>query len=258
MTALPISMCGFSFKPRFLVLFDFDETIINESSDDAVIQVLPGQLPDWLINSYREGHYSEYSQRVLAYMAEQGVTEDAIHAAVKRIPASPGFLDLLQYLQSHMEDFELVVVSDANMYFIETWLECAGVRHLFSQIFTNPGSFDDSGKLVLQPFHSHDCAACPDNMCKQTILREYLEGRQKERDGDPFQRLFYIGDGANDVCPVRALGPQDTAFARKDFPMHRLLEEMKASQPAQVQANVLPWDSGDDIVEALKKIMEER
>ncbi|XP_053721598.1 probable phosphatase phospho1 [Synchiropus splendidus] len=259
MTSLPIPTCGASDKPRFLVLFDFDETIINESSDDAVIQALPGQrLPDWLINSYREGHYSEYSQRVLAYMAEQGVTEDAIHAAVKRIPPSPGFLDLLQYLQSHHEDFELVVVSDANMYFIETWLECAGVRHLFFKIFTNPGSFDETGRLVLQPFHSHLCSGCPDNMCKQLILREYLAGRQKERGGEPFQRIFYIGDGANDVCPSRVLGPRDTAFARKEFPMHRLLMEMKTSQPAQVKANLVPWNSGDDIVDALKKIMEER
>lgn len=244
---------------RFLVLFDFDETIICESSDDAVLRALPGQeLPAWLKNSYREGHYNEYMQKVLAYMAEQGVSRDSIHASVAEIPPNPGLIDLFQYLRGHQHDFELVVVSDANMYFIETWLEHAGVRHLFTKIFTNPARFDDSGRLVLLPFHSHSCSRCPDNMCKQVILRQYLSGRQKERGGAPFQRVFYVGDGANDVCPSLALGPRDTAFTRRDFPMHKLLAEMQKSQSAKFKANIAPWVSGEDIVDCLKKIMEER
>uniref|UniRef100_A0A3Q3LDW1 Phosphoethanolamine/phosphocholine phosphatase 1 n=1 Tax=Labrus bergylta TaxID=56723 RepID=A0A3Q3LDW1_9LABR len=211
---------------RFLVLFDFDETIINESSDDAVVQALPSkQLPDGLKNSYRR--------------------------AVEKIPPTPGLLNLLQYLQSHKQDYELVVVSDANMFFIETWLERAGVRKLFQKIFTNPASFDDTGRLVLFPFHSHSCSGCPDNMCKQVILREYLAKRQKERDGAPFQRVFYIGDGANDICPSLALGSRDTAFPRRDFPMHRLLLEMQQSRAAQFKANIVPWVSGEDIVKYL-------
>ncbi|XP_061563777.1 probable phosphatase phospho1 [Cololabis saira] len=244
---------------RFLVLFDFDETIICESSDDAVVRALPGQqLPDWLINSYREGHYNEHMQKVLAYMAEQGVNKKSIDSALKNIAPSPGLLNLFQYLQKHQQDFELAVVSDANMYFIETWLENAGVRHLFRKIFTNPASFDAKGRLVLLPFHSHSCSHCPDNMCKQVILREYLAARRKERGGAPFQRVFYIGDGANDVCPSQALEPQDTAFPRRAFPMHTLLLEMQQSQPAQFKANLVPWVDGEDIVDCLKKIMEER
>ncbi|KAL7372012.1 hypothetical protein ABVT39_008443 [Epinephelus coioides] len=229
-------------QERFLVLFDFDETIIDESSDDAVLRALPGQrLPDWLRNSYREGHYNEHMQKVLVYMAEQGVSKDSIQSAVENIPPTPGLLRLFQYLQSHQQDFELAVVSDANMFFIETWLERAGVRQLFRKIFTNPASFDAIGRLELLPFHSHSCSSCPDNMCKQVILREYLAGREKERGGTPFQRVFYIGDGANDICPSLALGPRDTAFPRRDFPMHRLLLEMQQSQAAKFKANIIPW-----------------
>jgi len=244
-------------QQRFLVFFDFDETIINESSDDAVVRALPGQqLPDWLRSSYREGHYNEHMQKVLVYMAEQGVSEDSIHSALEKIPPAPGLPALFQYLQGNRQDFELAVASDANMYFIETWLERAGVRHLFTKIFTNPASFDATGRLVLLPFHSHSCSRCPNNMCKQVILREYLAGRQKERGGAPFQRVFYIGDGANDICPSLALGPRDAAFPRRDFPMHRLLLEM--SQGAKIKANIVPWVSGEDIVDSLKKIVEER
>ncbi|CAG00846.1 unnamed protein product, partial [Tetraodon nigroviridis] len=238
---------------RFLVLFDFDETIIDESSDDAVVRALPSQrLPDWLKNSYREGHYNEFMQKVLAYMAEEGVSEGSIRSAVEKIPPSPGLLGLFEFLQSNLKHFELAVVSDANMFFIQTWLEHAGVRHLFWKIFTNPASFDDAGRLVLLPFHSHLCSRCPDNMCKQAILREYLSVRQKERGGVPFQRVFYIGDGANDVCPSLALGAWDTAFPRRGFPMHRLLQ----SEAGKLKANVVPWVCGEDIVDCLKKVVE--
>ncbi|XP_056153714.1 probable phosphatase phospho1 [Lampris incognitus] len=244
---------------RFLVLFDFDETIVNESSDDAVVRAAPGQqLPDWLKDSYREGHYNEHMQRVLAYMAEQGVSEDSIRSAVENIPPTPGLQILLQFLLTHQQDFELVVVSDANMYFIETWLEHATVRHLFQRIFTNPASFDAAGRLVLLPFHSHSCPRCPENMCKQVIVREYLARQQEERGGVPFQRVLYIGDGANDVCPSLALGPRDTAFPRRNFPMHQLLEKMQQCQPAAFKANLVPWISGEDVVGHLKKLVEER
>ncbi|KAK2884732.1 probable phosphatase phospho1 isoform X2 [Channa argus] len=259
MTALSNNAPAASGARRFLVLFDFDETIINESSDDAVVRALPGQqLPDWLKNSFREGHYNEHMQKVLAYMADQGVSRDSINSAVEKISPTPGLLNLFQYLHSHQQDFELVVISDANTFFIETWLERAGVRHLFRKIFTNPASFDATGRLVLLPFHSHSCSSCPDNMCKQAILREYLASRQKECGGSPFKRVFYVGDGANDICPSLVLGPQDTAFPRRNFPMHRLLLEMQQSQIAMLKANIVPWVSGEDIVDWLKKIMTER
>ncbi|XP_028991098.1 probable phosphatase phospho1 [Betta splendens] len=244
---------------RFLVLFDFDETIICENSDDTMVRVLPGRrLPDWLRSSYREGQYTEFTQKILAYLSDQGVAKEAIQSAVEEIPPTPGLLNLLQYLGSRREDFELVVISDANAFFIETWLEHAGVRPLFRHIFTNPASFDRSGRLVVLPFHSHSCPRCPDNMCKQAILREYLVARQRERGAPPFQRVFYIGDGANDVCPSLALGPQDTAFPRRGYPMHRLLLEAQQAQAARFKASVIPWGSGDDIVECLKKITSER
>ncbi|KAM4715221.1 putative phosphatase phospho1 [Anableps anableps] len=244
---------------RFLVLFDFDETIINENSDDSAVYLLPSQqLPTWLINSYREGHYHEFSAKIMAYLADQGVTKESIQSGVEKIPPNPGVLDLFRYLEKHQQEFELVVVSDANTYFIETWLKYNGVRHLFRRIFTNPSHFDEAGCLVLRPFHSHSCPRCPENMCKQAILREYLAAREKDRGGVGFQRVFYVGDGSNDVCPTQALGPQDTAFARRDYPMHRLLLEMQQSQSAKYKANVVPWVTGEDIVDYLEKIMKER
>ncbi|XP_061088461.1 probable phosphatase phospho1 [Conger conger] len=242
----------------FLIFFDFDETIVDENSDDSVVEAAPGrQLPGWLKDSYRPGHYNEHMQRVLAYMAEQGVTEDSIRAAIEKIPASPGILSLFQYLRAHPKDFETVLVSDANMYFIEAWLRRVGARQLFQKIFTNPASFDSSGRLVLHPYHSHDCGRCPENLCKQAVVQDYLALRARER-GCSFKRVFYVGDGANDFCPLLALGPTDTVFPRRNFPVHKLIAEAQEARPLVFKPAVVPWSSGEDVVNHLKRLLEER
>ncbi|KAJ3607879.1 hypothetical protein NHX12_024930 [Muraenolepis orangiensis] len=248
---------------RFLILFDFDETIIAENSDDAVVRAAPGQrLPDRLTAAYREGHYNEHMQRVLAYLAEQGVAEDAIRTALEKIPPTPGLTALFNFLRAHQQDYEAVVVSDANTYFIETWLRRFGARPLFRQVFTNPAGFDAAGRLVLRPFHAHGCARCPANMCKQVILRDYLARRREERGGLAFRRVLYVGDGANDVCPSLALGPGDVVFPRRDFPMHRLLEAAAGAGGAvsggPLKAQVVPWSSGEDVVACLQTLVKER
>ncbi|KAL7378840.1 hypothetical protein ABVT39_019700 [Epinephelus coioides] len=243
---------------RFLIFFDFDETIVDETSDDMVVQAAPGQhLPDWLKDTYQPGRYNEYMQRVLGYLAEQGVTESDIRSIMEKIPATPGMPTLFQYIRTRpLTDFEVVLLSDANTFFIESWLRRAGARQLFHRIFTNPATFNKDGRLVLRPFHSHDCARCPSNMCKQVVVRDYVARRTQER-GRPYQRIFYVGDGANDFCPALALGPRDVAFPRRDFPMHRLITETHEAMPGEFKAVTVPWKSGDDVVQRLRKLVAE-
>ncbi|KAL3053408.1 hypothetical protein OYC64_005861 [Pagothenia borchgrevinki] len=243
---------------RFLIFFDFDETIVDETSDDMVVQAAPGQhLPDWLKDTYQPGRYNEYMQRVLAYLAEQGVTESDIRSIMEKIPASPGMLTLLQFLRTRPpQDFEVVLLSDANSFFIESWLRRAGARQIFHRVFSNPATFNKDGRLVMRPFHSHDCARCPNNMCKQVVVRDYVARRTQER-GRPYQRIFYVGDGANDFCPALALGPRDVAFPRRDFPMHRLITETHEAMPGDFKAVTVPWASGEEVVQRLRRLVAE-
>uniref|UniRef100_A0A4W4HFV4 Uncharacterized protein n=2 Tax=Electrophorus electricus TaxID=8005 RepID=A0A4W4HFV4_ELEEL len=243
---------------RFLVLFDFDETIIHESSDDAMVRIAPGPAPpNWLREGFRPGCYHAHMCQVLAYLGEHGVREDGIRAAIEGIAPTPGMPVLFAFLRERPQDFECAVISDANAYFIDTWLRRAGVRQLFAEVLTNPASFSANGHLLLRPFHAHACPRCPKNMCKQTILRDYLARRTHER-GVSFQRVFYVGDGDNDICPTLALGHRDTACPRRGFPMHHILQEMQASQPGACQATVLPWANGEDVVDCLQKAVGER
>ena len=78
-------------SPRFLLTFDFDETIVDENSDDSIVRTAPGQrLPESLRATYREGFYNEYMQSVFQYLGDQGVRPRDLRAVYESIPLSPG------------------------------------------------------------------------------------------------------------------------------------------------------------------------
>lgn len=238
----------------FLFVFDFDETLIAENSDNSVIRAAPLQkLPTSLIEHRCPGSFLEYSQRIMTFLNKSGATEDAIQAAIEQIPSSPGIAAILDFLLAR-DDFECVIISDANSYFIETWLGHIGAHKLFTKVFTNPSEFDTNGCLILRPFHSHSCPNCPKNMCKQVILRDYMSKRVKEQ-GEPFQNVFYMGDGENDICPTLALGQNDTVFPRRDFPMHKIIQDLHKTQPGVYKPAIVPWERGEDVVDFLKKAL---
>ncbi|XP_070582326.1 phosphoethanolamine/phosphocholine phosphatase isoform X1 [Erythrolamprus reginae] len=241
---------------KYLLVFDFDETIVNENSDDSVVQATPEKkLPESIRQTFREGFYNEYMQRVLKYLGDQGVKMSDFKAVYEKIPLSPGMQKLFQFLSKHQNHFEIILISDANMFGIECSLKAAGAHSLFRKIFSNPSSFDKTGYFVLGPYHSHNCPRCPLNMCKQKILVEYLEERAQE--GRQFERIFYVGDGANDFCPSMAMKSSDVAFPRKGYPMHRLIQDMEKNQPGTYRATIVPWESAIEVCSHLQEVLKE-
>lgn len=244
---------------KTLVVFDFDHTLVDGNSDTWVVRCAPDQsLPDWLTSSYKRGRWTEYMGRVMTYIGDQAVSEDAIRSEMEAIPFTRGMMEVLTYIASNKGSVDCIVVSDANSLFIDWILQAAGVQGAVDRVFSNPAAFDERGYMALRCFHAHQCTRCPVNMCKRKVLEDFLS--EQARGGVEYRRTLYVGDGGNDLCPAWCLQERDVMMPRKGYPLEKLLERQQTRQASQVgeeeagglKPRVQPWDSGLEVLDELK------
>ncbi|KAE8699440.1 Inorganic pyrophosphatase 2 [Hibiscus syriacus] len=180
----------------------------------------------------------------------QGKTIDDIVDVLKRTPIHP--MTVAAIKSAHALGCELRIVSDANMFFIETILEHLGLKECFSEINSNPGFVNEEGRLRIFPYHdfikcSHGCNLnlCAPNMCKGMIIERIqasLEGRKK---------IIYLGDGVGDYCPTLRLGKSDHMMPRKNFPVWVLI----CRNPMLIEAEIHGWSDGEDLEQVLLQLI---
>ncbi|XP_062852594.1 pyridoxal phosphate phosphatase PHOSPHO2 [Trichomycterus rosablanca] len=236
---------------KLLVVFDFDHTLVDGNSDTWVVRCAPDQsLPDWLQDSYQRGRWTEYMGRVLAYIGEQSVGPDAIRAVMQTLPFTEGMIELLKFISQNKSHIDCIIVSDSNTLFIQWILDAAGVTSAVDHVFTNPAHVDQRGYIQVQCFHAHSCERCPVNMCKQKVVKDF---RANQIDaGVHYQTVCYIGDGSNDLCPIRVLHEGDMAMPRRGFSLEKLLDKMENDA---LKAQVIPWSSGAEILSQLRAVI---
>ncbi|XP_067869059.1 phosphoethanolamine/phosphocholine phosphatase-like [Heterodontus francisci] len=232
---------------KFLIVFDFDETIIQHNSDYVILECNPDQsLPEELVHSSEEGCWNEYMSKIFQFLSEKGVKEESMRKVLAETPLTKQMLTLFQFLRESSDLFECIIISDANTFFINSILQANDLSSVFQKIYTNPACIDNKNTLVINPYHSHMCQQCPINMCKRQILHDHLVERTEEEV--EFEKIFYVGDGTNDFCPSVVLTATDVIFPRKNYSLHRLISEIKMREPSAFQAQVVPWESAEDIL----------
>ncbi|NWJ05677.1 PHOP2 phosphatase, partial [Crypturellus undulatus] len=240
---------------KFLLVFDFDHTIIDENSDTWIVKCAPEKkLPNELRNSYRPGHWTDYMGRVFAYLGDRGVGEDEMRSTMAAVPFTPGLVDLLGFIIKNKEFFDCIIISDSNTVFIDWILKAADFHKVFDEVFTNPAAFTSTGYLTVQHFHTHHCAKCPKNLCKRKVLEEFLE--KKLEQGASYTQIVYIGDGGNDLCPVTFLKKGDIAMPRQGYTLEKKISQL-SQDLSPVECSVLVWSSGVEIISYLKQLLKE-
>lgn len=235
--------------------FDFDHTIVDENCDTWVIRSTPDKrLPESLEKSYVKGRWTEYMHRVMTYIGDQAVNPEAIRTVMHSIPFTDGMVDLFTFISEHKNDIDCIIISDANTLFIDWILEGAGIRPAFDKVYSNPAVVDSRGYVQVQCYHSHSCAKCPINMCKRKILEDYIDAQVKV--GVEYDRTIYIGDGGNDLCPLKCMRPGDLAMPRKGYTLERLLlSGAKGEDGTELKPRILSWSSATEILEELKALI---
>lgn len=245
-----------SLTQRELVVFDFDLTIVDCNSDTWINKLAPNeQLPSEL--EYKFGQdWIEYVQSVCTYLHGLGITQSDYIKCLSSMPSVPGVVDsLIETLAKQPDQYEMIILSDSNTFFINSYLKAKSLDGHFSSIITNPAKFDNDGRLLVSEYHIQEyCSLSSRNLCKGEALRNFIGNRMLD-DNVVYGCINYVGDGENDLCPSAKLQSRDRVFAREGFSLNRLCNRIKSGETTgklpELKATVIPWRIGDVILEKI-------
>ncbi|MCO5551662.1 hypothetical protein L7F22_005166 [Adiantum nelumboides] len=250
-----------------LLIFDFDETLVEQDSSRWVAgQLGGGELFERLMRDHGMTWHASLNATLHSLHEQAGGASiiASIEDALRRIPICPATVAALK--AAHAIGCELIVVSDANTFFINAVLQHHDLAPFFSRVYGNPACVDGQGRLCYSSFHSshlppHGCPLCPPNMCKGSVVKRELamllaEADARGNDSCSRRRVLYFGDGGGDFCPSLQLGQQDCVLPRNKYELHAKL--LALSDQQEPEASVHPWDSiAEGLLHKLQDILND-
>lgn len=214
-----------------LFVFDFDYTLINNNTDTWVMGLRPELCLRERLSELRRRFpcWTDLMDHVFAELHQAGCWRREMLEHMGRLEVYNQALKALKAV-SECEWADAIIVSDSNSVFIEHILKQCSVGSVVTEVFTNPAYFDESGRLHVQRFHSHNCPTCVDspNMCKGIILRRFLNRQQ-------YGSVVYVGDGKGDYCPsVSSMKEKDIIICRQGYSLEKKLANVQTDVTASV------------------------
>ncbi|CAG9768610.1 unnamed protein product [Ceutorhynchus assimilis] len=250
-------------KPKImknLAVFDFDHTIIDDNSDTAVMKLVDkSKFSPQLKELHKEEGWTAFMQGVFDVLHENRKTELDISKLIENISEVSGVKNLIIELHDNM-DYDVIIISDSNTYFIEHWLQQNNLSSKILKVFSNPAEFDQNGLLKVEMYHIQDsCKLSTRNMCKGMIMEDFIKAQSKL--GIIYNKIAYVGDGQNDFCPILRLNDNGIACCRDNFKCVELVKKAQKDCPInendktkyKIKAQLCVWQNGQDILDFLRK-----
>lgn len=219
------------------VVFDYDWSLIDENSDTYVFDKLNPSLSEELRMCCRTTNAS-WTEAVNACLAQLECPLLTLEEVVAQVPVQAGMLELIRFLTSVCR---LYILSDANTFYISSFLRLHKLEDHFEAVYTN-GHIVSTEVLQITPYENphrpHVCSnGCPLNLCKGRVMLEKLF--------ESSDRVIYIGDGRGDFCAATMLRSTDVVLVRRAFGLAKMIE--RAEHAAKVVAEIQFWDTGLDL-----------
>ena len=193
---------------------------------------------------------------ILLTLHSSGVQSDTLLQHMREIPFDDDMKAACRLMSDH-QSVTAIILSDSNTVFIETILSHANLGEVFSRTVTNPAQLLADGRLTVQRYHQHSCSLCPPNLCKGSVMEEFV----KENG---FRKVVYVGDGGGDLCPSLRLSEQDTLLARTGYTLSRELqswprtvEEATTGEKCPFCAQLVLWSSGRDVLDFMESWLKD-
>jgi pyridoxal phosphate phosphatase PHOSPHO2 len=155
-----------------LIIFDYDWSLVDENSDIYIFKVLCPQLLDTI--ELRRKDSPSWTRLIDELLGELSTLRphlslSELKEVLAKIPVQDGMLEAVAH--ALQKNAIIKIISDANTFYIRSFLDHHGLSTHISEIFTNHAYFDENNRLRVSPYHSldyepHGCSFCPANMCK--------------------------------------------------------------------------------------------
>ena len=188
---------------KFLLIFDFDETIIDQDSEEEILKnTFSKKELDKINKELAKMEFFEGFNYYFKRMKQLGITLKDLNANLEKIQLSPKMKELFAYLRKNKSKYEMIICSNAIDYEIKHILKHNAVLDLFDDFICSKGIIQNekSETLLFVPKNQfpHSCDVCSPNQCKAFELKKYLEKNKKQ-----FDKILFICDGSNDYCPAK-------------------------------------------------------
>ncbi|CAG9858937.1 unnamed protein product [Phyllotreta striolata] len=139
-----------------LAVFDFDHTIIHDNSDVVVMNMLDQKkIPPEVKQLHKSDGWTMFMQGIFDLLHKECIMESAIRSVLVSLPEVPGMINLIRELHEE-HNYDVIIISDSNSFFINSWLEDKGLKEHVLKVFTNPAQFDETGLLNIKMYHLQD------------------------------------------------------------------------------------------------------
>ena len=144
-----------------LVVFDFDETMIDGNIDLQLFDIIPSAETLPTAQGLRNWHdlepvWTDYMRRVFTEIHSVGVTEEQVIKRIQKVSLIPEIMKIWRHLSTLKQDqVEVLVLSDANTLFISKVLEVQGLDKVANHVYSNPAWFDVNGQIRINHYHQH-------------------------------------------------------------------------------------------------------
>ena len=236
---------------KILLIFDFDETIVDQDSEyEQANMTLSKEEYHKIVEMDKIDYYDTFNY-FFKRMKEIGLTLKDINSNLEKLKLSPNMKDLFDYLRKNKSKYEMIILSGDIDYSIKHVLKYHGFLDLFDDFILNKTEIQDenSERLIFVPRDQfpHSCDLCISSQCKGLELKKYLEKNQNKK----YNKIIFVCDGGNDFCPSKKiLKKGDIVFPRVEHGLCRKLFDQKLIN--ELECDVFPWKSADEIVSKLK------
>ena len=238
-------------QKKYLIIFDFDQTIIDKDSEFSLIEkYTPEFYKEHESELYKCENWISFNNEIYRKMKEKGYNWEFIKKYYENLKLSSKMDLLFQFILEHKNNIDSIICTGNNNIVVNTVLKKHNLDKIITYIISNKSILDEENILkisLLNEKYQH-CKECFPFLCKQLAIEDFFEKNKREK----YDKIIFICDGGNDICFSKHLNKGDLLFPRIGFTLcHLLFDENKKDI---IKANIYPWENAEQIIDVLKKL----